>query len=73
MIGSSTGGPAALMQIFGAFSEAPPCAFLVAQHMPAGFTRGFAERLDRLTPLRAIEAEGGESPTPGDDADRARW
>jgi two-component system chemotaxis response regulator CheB len=65
VIGSSTGGPAALMQIFGAFSEPPPCAFLVAQHMPAGFTRGFAERLDRLTPLSASEAEGGEEPTGG--------
>jgi two-component system, chemotaxis family, protein-glutamate methylesterase/glutaminase len=64
-IGSSTGGPAALMQIFGAFSEAPPCAFMVAQHMPEGFTRGFAERLDRLTPLNALEASGGEEPTPG--------
>jgi two-component system chemotaxis response regulator CheB len=64
-IGSSTGGPAALMQIFGAFSEAPACAFLVAQHMPEGFTRSFAERLDRLTPLRAAEAQGGEEPAPG--------
>ena len=33
--------------------------------MPAGFTRGFAERLDRLTPLRAREAEGGEEPASG--------
>jgi two-component system chemotaxis response regulator CheB len=64
-IGSSTGGPAALMQIFGAFAEAPGCAFVVAQHMPRGFTRGFAERLDRLTPLRALEARGGEEPLPG--------
>jgi two-component system chemotaxis response regulator CheB len=65
VIGSSTGGPAALMQIFGAFAEAPSCAFLIAQHMPEGFTRGFAERLDRLTPLRAAEAQGGEAPSPG--------
>jgi two-component system chemotaxis response regulator CheB len=65
VIGSSTGGPAALMQIFGAFPEAPPCAFLVAQHMPEGFTRGFADRLDRLTPLHANEAKGGELPQPG--------
>lgn len=64
-IGSSTGGPAALMQSFGAFTDVPPCAFLVAQHMPPGFTRGFAERLDRLTPFRVREAEGGESPEPG--------
>lgn len=65
VIGSSTGGPAALMQLFGAFAEPPPCAFLVAQHMPSGFTRGFAERLDRLTPFTAIEADGGESPDVG--------
>jgi two-component system chemotaxis response regulator CheB len=64
-IGSSTGGPAALMQIFAAFSEPPPLAFLVAQHMPEGFTRGFAERIDRLTPLHAREAAGGETPQPG--------
>jgi two-component system chemotaxis response regulator CheB len=64
-IGSSTGGPAALMQIFGAFAETPACGFVVAQHMPAGFTRGFAERLDRLTPFHALEASGGEEPLPG--------
>jgi two-component system chemotaxis response regulator CheB len=60
-IGCSTGGPAALMQVFGAFTEAPACAFVVAQHMPSGFTRSFAERVDRLTPLRALEARGGEA------------
>ena len=64
-IGSSTGGPAALMQIFSAFPDAPQCSFVVAQHMPAGFTRGFAERIDRLTRLRAIESEGGEILSPG--------
>jgi two-component system chemotaxis response regulator CheB len=65
VIGSSTGGPAALVQIFGAFDEPPPCGFLVAQHMPAGFTAAFAERLDRLTSLSAREARGGESVVPG--------
>jgi two-component system chemotaxis response regulator CheB len=65
VIGSSTGGPAALMQIFGAFPEPPGCAFLVAQHMPEGFTTGFAERLDRLTRLRAIEARNDAEPAPG--------
>ncbi|HEX2485042.1 MAG TPA: chemotaxis response regulator protein-glutamate methylesterase [Myxococcota bacterium] len=64
-IGSSTGGPAALMQVFGAFGEAPDCAFVVSQHMPEGFTRGFAERIDRLTPVAAHEAEGGEALTRG--------
>jgi len=61
VIGSSTGGPAALLRILGAFGEAPDCAVLVAQHMPAGFTRGFAERIDRLTPFAAREARGGET------------
>ena len=65
-IGASTGGPAALMQIFGAFSQPPPCAFAVAQHMPEGFTGGFADRLDRLTPMRAREARGGEVPAIGE-------
>jgi len=65
VIGSSTGGPAALMHIFSAFLDAPQCSFVVAQHMPAGFTRGFAERIDRMTQLRAIEAEGGEALSPG--------
>lgn len=65
VIGSSTGGPAALMQTFGAFTDTPPCAFMVAQHMPRGFTGGFAERLDRLTPFDVKEAEGGEEPARG--------
>ena len=64
-IGSSTGGPAALIQLFSGFAEPPPCAFVVAQHMPEGFTRGFAERIDRLTCLSAREAEGGEELTAG--------
>jgi two-component system chemotaxis response regulator CheB len=65
VIGSSTGGPAALVETFGAFTDPPECAFLVAQHMPSGFTRGFAERLDRLTQFRVREAEGGEEPEAG--------
>jgi two-component system chemotaxis response regulator CheB len=64
-IGSSTGGPAALMQILGSFVEAPPVAVLVCQHMPEGFTRGFAERIDRLTPFAAREARDGDETTPG--------
>jgi two-component system chemotaxis response regulator CheB len=65
VIGASTGGPSAIMQTLGAFAEPPSCPFLIAQHMPAGFTRGFAERLHRLTPFTVIEAVGGEVPLPG--------
>ena len=64
-IGSSTGGPAALMQLFCAFRTAPACAFVVSQHMPVGFTRGFAERLASTTALAAREAEPGDVPAPG--------
>ena len=65
VVGSSTGGPAALMRIFGAFSTPPPCTFVVAQHMPEGFTAGFADRIGRLTQLSAREARGGEELAPG--------
>jgi two-component system chemotaxis response regulator CheB len=58
-IGSSTGGPAALLRLFSAFAAPPACAFVVSQHMPAGFTRSFARRLDSTTSLRAHEAETG--------------
>jgi two-component system chemotaxis response regulator CheB len=64
-IGASTGGPAALMQLFGAFAAPPACAFLVAQHMPSGFTASFAERLARTTRVAAREARDGDVPEPG--------
>jgi two-component system chemotaxis response regulator CheB len=65
VVGSSTGGPAALMQILGSFVEAPPAAVVVCQHMPEGFTRGFAERIDRMTAFGAREAQDGDEPAPG--------
>ena len=65
-VGASTGGPAALMEILAGFEAPPPIAFLVAQHMPEGFTRDFAARLDRLTAFAAREAAGGEEPAPGE-------
>jgi two-component system chemotaxis response regulator CheB len=58
-IGCSTGGPAALLRLFSDFRAPPPCAFVVSQHMPPGFTASFARRLDATTPFRAREAESG--------------
>ncbi|MBK6693428.1 MAG: chemotaxis response regulator protein-glutamate methylesterase [Myxococcales bacterium] len=59
-IASSTGGPTALLEIFGRLRERSASAVLVAQHMPDKFTRSFAERLDRKGPLRTAEAQDGD-------------
>jgi two-component system chemotaxis response regulator CheB len=64
-LGASTGGPPALQQVLGALPADFPAAVVIAQHMPEGFTRMFADRLDRLLPLRVREAQGGESLAPG--------
>jgi two-component system chemotaxis response regulator CheB len=64
-IGSSTGGPPALQSIFSSFECAYPFAVVVAQHMPAGFTRAFAERLNRSSPFEIKEAEDGDLVLPG--------
>lgn len=55
-IGSSTGGPSALLHVFSRLSPNTTSAFLVAQHMPDKFTRTFAERLDKRGPVRTAEA-----------------
>jgi two-component system chemotaxis response regulator CheB len=64
-IGASTGGPPALQQILAALPADFPAGILIAQHMPEGFTRMFADRLDRICALRVKEAEGGEEIAPG--------
>ena len=66
VIGSSTGGPPALQNIFSAIQEEIPIGFAVAQHMPADFTRAFAERLNRFSSLRIREAEDGDLVKPGE-------
>ena len=57
---SSTGGPTALLDIFGKISSTSSAAFVVAQHMPDKFTRTFAERLDRKSQVRTTEAQDGD-------------
>lgn len=59
-IGSSTGGPSALLEIFGKIPTNSTAGIVVAQHMPDKFTRTFAERLDRKGPVRTIEGVDGE-------------
>jgi two-component system, chemotaxis family, protein-glutamate methylesterase/glutaminase len=55
LIGISTGGPQALSQVFPLLNPPVP-PILVVQHMPAQFTRVFAERLNRSSPLVIKEA-----------------
>jgi two-component system chemotaxis response regulator CheB len=63
-IGASTGGPQAIEAVMSRLpAETPP--ILVAQHMPAGFTKAFADRLDRACAVRVVEAAGGEPLEPG--------
>ncbi len=64
-IGSSTGGPGALTSIFSTLPARLPAAYLVAQHMPPGFTRPFAERLNKFTSLRVREAGDRDLVLPG--------
>ena len=56
VIGASTGGPRALEIVLTGLPENFPWPVLVAQHMPAAFTRAFAERLNQLCALQVVEA-----------------
>jgi two-component system, chemotaxis family, protein-glutamate methylesterase/glutaminase len=59
-IAASTGGPSALLELFSRLPVKYPHAIVVAQHMPESFTRTFAERLDRRSPLAVSEAKDGD-------------
>jgi len=64
-IGASTGGPPAVQRVLeGLAAEPTPCV-LVSQHMPAQFTRAFADRLDRIGPFTVTEANEGDPVQPG--------
>jgi len=59
-IGISTGGPNALREVFQKISPNIKQPILVVQHMPAGFTKEFAESLNKICPLTVTEAVDGE-------------
>ena len=65
LIGASTGGPSALQSVVSALPQNLDACVLISQHMPAGFTKAFAERLDRNCPLRVKEAADGDVLEPG--------
>jgi two-component system chemotaxis response regulator CheB len=59
-IGASTGGPKAIPEILSRLPRNIPAAILIVQHMPEGFTKSFAERLNWYTSLDVKEAEEGD-------------
>ena len=65
LIGSSTGGPQALRRLLERLPADIGVPVLIVQHMPAGFTRSLAERLNALCPLHVEEAREGARLQPG--------
>jgi two-component system chemotaxis response regulator CheB len=63
-IGASTGGTEAIREVLTRLPSDCP-AVLITQHMPPGFTRSFAQRLDGLCRLAVSEASDGERALPG--------
>lgn len=64
IIGASTGGTEAIRSVLEPLPANAP-AILITQHMPGGFTRSFAERLDRLCRITVKEVSDGERVLPG--------
>lgn len=63
-IGASTGGTEAIKEVLSSLpGEMPP--IVMVQHMPESFTPSFAQRLNSLSKLTVIEAQGGERLQPG--------
>lgn len=65
VIGASTGGPRALTEILTALPASFPVPLAIVVHMPVGYTRAFAERLDVASSLRVREAGSGAPLEPG--------
>ncbi|MBA1272817.1 protein-glutamate methylesterase/protein-glutamine glutaminase [Stutzerimonas azotifigens] len=64
-IGTSTGGPVALQRVLTQLPAGFPTPIVLIQHMPAAFTKAFAERLDKLCRINVKEAEDGDLLRPG--------
>lgn len=59
-IGTSTGGPRALQEVLTHLPGSLPCGVVIVQHMPPGFTKSLAERLNSLSALTIKEAENND-------------
>lgn len=56
----STGGPKSLQSVIPLLPKAMDAPVVLVQHMPAGFTKSMAERLDELSFVKVKEAEEGD-------------
>jgi two-component system chemotaxis response regulator CheB len=65
VIAASTGGPTALQAVVSALPAGLPAAVLIVQHIPRGFTKSLAERLDARSAIPVREARDGETVAPG--------
>ena len=64
VLAASTGGPVAIQRVLADLGGFLPVPAVVAQHMPPGFTRAFAERLNSRLPLAVREAGDAETLEP---------
>jgi len=60
IIGTSTGGPRALQEVLTRLPKDFPSPILIVQHMPRGFTKSLADRLDKQCQIKVKEATHGE-------------
>lgn len=65
LVGSSTGGPAALTRLLGRIGGVLPVPMLIVQHMPPIFTASLAAQLSRTSGLDVREAQDGQLVEPG--------
>lgn len=64
-IGTSTGGPKALQTVLSNIPKNFPAPIVIVQHMPSGFTKSLAERLDNICHINVREAVDGDALEPG--------
>ena len=65
LIGASTGGPKSIETVITEIGKELNISVLIVQHMPSGFTKSFADRLNKNCSLEVLEAEDGMRIAPG--------